>query len=196
MLAPWKECYDKPRQWIKKQRHHFTDKGLFSQGSGFFSSHVWMWELEHKEGCTLKNWCFQNVVLEKTIESPLDCKEIKPVNPTGNQSWIFIGKADAQAEALILWPPDVKSWLWKNPDARKDWRQKGKRWQKIRWLDSFTDSMDMNLSKVWEIVEDRGAWHASFHRVVKSQTWLSSWTHNTHSTHWKTSVVIRKQWII
>ena len=79
-----------------------------------------------KEGCALKNWCFQNVVLEKTIESPLDCKEIKPVNPTGNQSWIFIGKTDAQAEALILWPPDVKSWLRKDPDARKDWRQKGK----------------------------------------------------------------------
>ena len=114
------------RQCIKKQRHHFTDKGLYSQNYGFSSSHVWMRELDHKEGWALTNRYLQIVVLEKTLESPLDCKEIKPVNPTGNQSWIFIGRTDAQAEALILWQPDVKSWLRKDPDARKDWRQNGK----------------------------------------------------------------------
>ena len=123
----WKNSYDKSRQHIKKQTHHFADKGLFSQFYGYSSSHVWMWELDHKEGWTMKNWCFWTVVLEKTLESPLDWKEIKPVHPKGNQSWIFIGMTDA--EAPILWPPDVKNWLiWKDPDAEgKYWRQKQKR---------------------------------------------------------------------
>ena len=106
MLGPWRKSYDKPRQHIKKQRYHFLDKGLYSQSY----SHVWMWELDHKEDWALKNWCFWTVVLEKILESLLDCK-IKPVNPKGNQSWIFIGRTDAEAEALILWPPDVQSWL-------------------------------------------------------------------------------------
>ena len=120
MLAPWKKSYDKPRQRIVD----FADKGLYSQSYGLSSSHVQMWELDHKEGWALKNWCFQTVVLEKTIESPLDSKEIKAVNPKGNQSWIFIGKTDAEAKAPILWPPDVKNWLvGKDPDAGKDWRQ-------------------------------------------------------------------------
>ena len=124
MFAPWKEIYDKPRQHIKKQRHHFTNKGSSSQSYRFSSSHVWMWELDHKKGWTPKNWCFQTVVLEKTLESPLDCKGSKPVNPVGNQSWIFIGRTDAEAEARILWPPDVKSRLTgKDPEARKDWEQ-------------------------------------------------------------------------
>ena len=118
----WKKSYDKLRQCIKKQRYHFANKGLYSQSNGFSSSHEWMWEFDHKEGWALKNWCFQIVVLEKTLESPLDCK-IKPVKPKGNQSWIFIGRTDAEAEALILWPPDAKSWLTgKDPDAGKDWR--------------------------------------------------------------------------
>ena len=122
-LAPWKKSYDKVRQCIKKQRHHFTDKGPYSQSYGFSSSPVWMWELDHKGGWMLKNWCFQNVVLEKTLESPLDSKEIKLVNSKGNQSWIFIGRTNAYAEAPILWPPDAKSWLIrKDPDAGKDWR--------------------------------------------------------------------------
>ena len=106
---------------IKKQRHHFTDKGPSSQSYGFSSGHVWMWELDHEEGWVPKNWCFWTVVLEKTLESPLDYKEIQPVHPKGNQSWIFIGRTDA--EAPILWPPDVKNWLIRKvPDAVKDWR--------------------------------------------------------------------------
>ena len=106
---------------IKNQRHHFADKGLYNQSYGFSISYGQMWGLLHKEGWVLKNWCFQIVVLEKTLESPLDCKEIKPANPKGNQPWIFIGRTDAEAKAPILWPPDVKSWLIeKDPDARKD----------------------------------------------------------------------------
>ena len=111
MLTPWKKSYDKPRQHIKKQRHYFADKGLYSQSYSFSSSHVWMWELNQKEGWALKNQCFQTVVLEKILESPLDSKEIKLVNPKGNQSWIFIGRTDAEAETPVLWPPNVKSWL-------------------------------------------------------------------------------------
>ena len=118
MFTPWKESYDQPRQHIKKQRHYFANKGPASQGYGFSSSHVWMWELDYKECWASKNWCFWTVVLEKTLESPLDCKEIKPVNPKANQSWIFIGRTEAEAETLILWPPDAKNWLTgKDPDA-------------------------------------------------------------------------------
>ena len=124
-LASWKKSYDKPTQCIKKQRHYFANKGPHSQSYGFSSSHVWIWELDHKEGWMLKNWCFWTVVLEKTLESSLNCKEIKPVNPKGNQSWIFIGRTDA--EAPILCPPDPESPLFgKDPDAGKDWRQKEK----------------------------------------------------------------------
>ena len=126
-LAPWKKSYDQPRQHIKKQRHYFADKGPSSQDYGFPSSHVWMWELGYKESWALKNWCFWTVVLEKTLESPLDSKEMKPVKPKGSQPWIFTGRSDAEAEAPILRPPDVKSWLiGKDPDAGKDWRQEGK----------------------------------------------------------------------
>ena len=121
---PWKEGYDQPRQHIKKQRHYFVNKGPSCQGYGFSSGHVWMWELDYKESLALKNWCFWSVVLEKTLESPLDCKEIQPVHPKGDQSWVFIGSTDVEAENPILWPPDAKSWLiWKDPDARKDWGQ-------------------------------------------------------------------------
>ena len=126
-LAPWKKCYNQPRQHIKKQRHYFANKGLSSQSSGFSSSHVWMWELDHKEGWTWKNWCFWTVVLEKTLESPLDCKKIKSVNLKGNQSWILIGRTNAEAEAPIIWPPDSKSqFIGKDPDAGKEWRQEEK----------------------------------------------------------------------
>ena len=129
MLAPWKKSYDQLIQHIKQQRHYFTRKSPSRQSYGFSSSHVWMWELDYKESWAPKNWCFWTVVLEKTLESPLDCKEIQPVHPKGNQSWIFIGKAgvDAKIETLILWPPDVKNWLiGKDPDAGKNWRQKEK----------------------------------------------------------------------
>ena len=111
MLAPWKKSYDQPRQHIKKKIHYFANKGPSNQSYGFSSSHVWIWELDYKESRTSKNWCFWTMVLEKTLESPLDCKEIQPVNPKGNQSWIFIGRTDTEAETPILWPSDVKNWL-------------------------------------------------------------------------------------
>ena len=124
---PWKKGYDQPRQHIKKQRHYFVNKGPSSQSHGFSSSHVWMWKLDYKESWALKNWWFSTVVLEKTLESSLDCKEIQPVHPKGNLSWIFIGRTDVEAETPILWPPDAKIWLiWKDPDAGKDWRQEEK----------------------------------------------------------------------
>ena len=123
MLNPWKESYDQPRHHIKKQRYYFANKGLSSQGYGFSSSHVGMWELKYKESFVPKNWCFWTVVLEKTLESPLDCKEIQPVYPKGDQSWVFIGRTDDEAETPVFWPPDEKSWLiWKDPDAWEDWR--------------------------------------------------------------------------
>ena len=119
------KAMNKTRQSIKEQRHHFASKGLYSQSYGFSSSHIWMWELDHKEGWDPKNWCFLIVVLKKTRESPLDCKEIKPVNPKGNQPWILVGRTDA--EAPIFWPPEANSQLvWKDPDAGKDWRQEEK----------------------------------------------------------------------
>ena len=127
MLTPWKESYDQPRQHIKKQRLYFVNKGLSSQGYGFSSSHVWIWELDCEESWVPKNWCFWTVVLEKTRESPWDCKEIQPVHPKGDQSWIFIGRTDGEAKTPILWPPDAKSWLiGKDPDAGKDWGQEEK----------------------------------------------------------------------
>ena len=127
MLAPWKKSYDQPRQHILKERHYFANKGLTSQSYGFSSSHVRMWEMDYKESRAPKNWCFWTVVLEKTLENPLDCKEIKPVHPKGSQSWIFIGWSDAEAETPILWPPNAKNWLIrKDPDAGKDWSQEVK----------------------------------------------------------------------
>ena len=123
MLTSWKKGYDQPRQHIKKQRHYFANKGPSSQGYGISSGHVWMWELDYKESWAVKNWCFWTVVLEKTLESSLDCKEIQPVHLKGNQSWIFTGRTDAQAETLVPWSPEAKNWLvWKDPDAGKDWR--------------------------------------------------------------------------
>ena len=124
MLAPWKKSYDKHWQHIKKQRHYFPDKGLYSQSYSFPSSHVWIWQLDHKEGWRLKNWCFWTVVMEKTLESLLDCKGIPPVNSKGNQSWIFIR---TDAEAPTLWIPDAKrQFIRKDPDSEKDWRQEDK----------------------------------------------------------------------
>jgi len=112
---------------ILKNRHYFANKGTSSESYGFSSSHVWIWELDYKESWAPKNWCFWTVVLEKTLESPLDCKEIQPVNPKGNQSWIFIGRTDVEAATPILWPPDAKSWtIGKDPDAGQDWRQEEK----------------------------------------------------------------------
>ena len=118
-----------------------TDESPYSQSYGFSSSHVWMWELDHKESWAPKNWCFWAVVLENTLESPLDCKEIQPVNPKANHFRIFIGRT--VAEPPLLWPPDVNNWLiGKDPDAGKDWRQEEKGWQKMRWLDGITNLVD------------------------------------------------------
>ena len=126
-LSPWKKSYDQPRQHIKEQRLYFANKGPSSQNYGFSSSHVWMWELDYKESWALKNWCFWTVVLEKTLESPLDCKENQPINPKGNQSWIFIGRTEAEAGMPVLCPPDEKNWLiGGDPDVGKYWRQEEK----------------------------------------------------------------------
>ena len=176
-LAPWKKSYDQPRQYFKKQRHYFANKGPSSQGYGFSSGHVWMWELDCEESWAQKNWCFWTMVLE-TLKNPLDGKEIQPVHPKGNQSWIFIGRTDAEVETPVLWPPHGKNWLLgKDPHAGKDRKQEEKGMTEDDWIIWWHHWLDGHeFEQAPELVTDREAWHASVHGVTKSQIWLSHWT--------------------
>ena len=178
MLAPRKKSYDQPRQHIKKQRRYLANKGPSSQSYDFSRSHARMCEMDHKESwAPKKNWCFWTVLLEKTLESPLNSMEIKPVNPKGNQSWIFIGRTDAEAETPILWPPDGKNWLiGKDPDARKDWRQEEKGMtedEMVGWhhrLNGQEFEQALGVGDGQESLACHSPW------VPKSWTQLSNWT--------------------
>jgi len=162
---------------ISKSRAYFVNKDPSSQGYGFSSVHVWMWDLDYKESWAQKNWCFWTVVLEKTVESPLNCKEIEPVHPKGDQSWVFIGRTNVEAETSILWSPDGKSWLiGQDPDAGKDWGQEEKGMTEDEmvgwhhWLDGYLFGWTLGIG------DGQKAWHAAVHGVTKSQTLLREWT--------------------
>ena len=196
MLAPWKKRYDQPRQHMKKQKYHFTTKGLSGPSYGFSNSHVWMWEMDYKESWAQKNWHFWTVILENTLESSLDCKEIQPVHPKGNQSWIFIRRPDAEAETPVLWLPEVKDWLiWKDPDAGKDWRQEEKGttgWDD--WMASLTrwTSVWVSSGSCWwtgkpGVLQSMGLQRVG-HDFAAELNWLAfahiTCRHDAHSPVW------------
>ena len=190
MFTSWKKSYSKPRQDIKKQRHHFANKGPYSQSYGFSSSHVQMWELDHKKGWVPKNGCLQIVVLEKSLESPLDREETKQVNPKGNQPWIFIGKDwcwSWNSNTLATWCEEPthwkRPWCWERLEAGEG---DDRGWD--GWMASLMQRTDaMSLSRLQELVMDREAWRAAVHGVAKSWTRLSIWTelHCKEPIHWK-----------
>ena len=171
-----------------QSQHYFANKYPSSQSYGFSSSHVLMWELDYEESWGLKNWCFWTVVLEKTLESPLDCKETQPVNPKGNQSWIFIGRIFPEAETPILWSPDAKNWvIGEDPDAGKDWRQEERWQQRMRWLDGITDLMDMSSSKLWSwwwTVKPGVLWSMASQSVGHDRVTEQQQCHYHHYNRW------------